>query len=140
MITNSCLIFAIYLQIFWVLKLFLQHYIRVSRYVITKNTRRVLKIIKIFSFGFSTNRVIIYDKKRFMCLCWRIGISPRFIPRKSDSHEGFDNNEMIKKLMIYPIVQKLMKWIHFLHVFLWNPSNFIHFATITKTDMPNSCI
>ena len=98
----------------------------------TKSTRRVLKVMKIFWFGFSKNWVVLHDKKHFMCLCWQIGITPRFIPRKSDSHEGFDNSEMIKKLMIYIIVRKLIRWIRFLHVFLWNPSNFIHFYCILK--------
>ena len=97
---------------------------------------RIISYENILIWGISKNCFTINyiaDKKYVMCLCWHIGIFPRFIPRKSDSHAGFDNSEMIKKLMIYIIVQKLIRWIHFLYVFLWNPSNFIHFSTILKS-------
>ena len=83
----------------------------------TKNTLRVSKFIEIFWFGFSKHCFIIDDKKQFMGLCWRIGISPRFITRNGDSYVGFDNIEMIEKLMIYPVMQKLIRWIHFFPCF-----------------------
>ena len=126
---------------FWNLFSTLYSYLMICN--LKKYTTRIIRNENILLWGISKNFLTIDyidDKEYVMCVCWHIGIFPGFIQLKSDIHEVFDNSEMVKKPMISIIVQKLIRGIHFLHVFLWNPSNFIHFSTILKTYIPNSCI